>query len=454
MSSGVGNFRNWQQYLTAVASYIKLNDTNHIDETAQMEQGVKIIGPVVICQNARIGSNTLILGPVVIGKDVKIDADCVISESVIWQRSRIGKNCLIQRSLLNQRSYVAPSNTVSQTLLTRKAARTYRLPARLDSVAANIRNKMEAPMSSLKGIFTRSSGYLRGKIRRDTSYIRWITGSLIFIAFLWSYWSSVFTDLWAIWMQSDEYSSGLLVPLITAYIIWTRRKKIAACKITPSLWGLVLFAFAQAFRFFGLFFMYDSAERISMLITVSALILLLFGWKILARLTTVLLFLTLMIPLPNSVHRHLMIPLQNWATTSAVYCLETIGFTVFREGNVINLNGVTVAVAEACNGLRMITSFLVISSMVALLVKRDLLQKLIIVVSSIPIALLCNTIRLTATSVAFTYIDSARWEGAFHDFGGLAMMPVAIAIIVLELWVLSYIFVPAETLPQQVITRK
>jgi len=454
MPVSVGNFRNWQQYLKAVASNIKINDASFIDETAQIEEGVKIIDPVVICSNATVGQNTLIIGPAVIGKDVKIDADCVISESIIWQQSRIGKNCLIQKSLLKQRSYVGSSNTVSQTLLTSKAAAAYSLAAKLDCIASNQRNNMETAMSNLKGIFTKSSECLRGKIRLETSYIRWITGLLIFIAFLWSYWSSVFTDLWTIWMQSDEYSSGLLVPLITVYIIWTRRKDIAACKITPSLWGLVLFAVAQAFRFFGLFFMFRSAERISMLITVSALILLLFGWKILGKLTTVLLFLSLMIPLPNSFHQHLTIPLQNWATTSAVYCLETIGFTVIREGNVINLDGVTVAVAEACNGLRMITSFFVINSMVALLVKRDMLQKLIIVASSIPVALLCNTIRLTATSVAFTLIDSAKWESAFHDFGGLAMMPVALAIIVFELWILSNIFVSTETVQELVITRK
>ena len=92
--------------------------------------------------------------------------------------------------------------------------------------------------------------------------------------------------------------------------------------------------------------------------------------------------------------------------------------------------------------------------MVALLVKRNMLQKLIIVASSIPVALLCNTIRLTVTSVAFTLIDSARWESAFHDFGGLAMMPVALAIIVFELWILSNIFVSTETVQEQVITRK
>jgi exosortase len=271
---------------------------------------------------------------------------------------------------------------------------------------------------------------------------------------MWSYWTSVFTDLWTIWLQSDEYSSGLLVPLIAVYIIWSRRIEIAKCKITPSFWGLVIFAWAQAFRFFGLLFMYDSAERISMLMTLTSLVLLLFGWKVLCKLSTVLIFLSLMIPLPNSVHYYLTAPLQNWATTSAVYCLESIGFTVMREGNIITLDGVTVAVAEACNGLRMLTSFFVINSMVALMIKRDLLQKLIVVVSSIPIALLCNTIRLTATSIAFTWIDSVRWESAFHDFGGLAMMPLALAIVVLELWILSTIFNVPETLQEQVVIRK
>jgi len=57
--------------------------------------------------------------------------------------------------------------------------------------------------------------------------------------------------------------------------------------------------------------------------------------------------------------------------------------------------------------------------------------------SSIPVALLCNTIRLTLTAYAFTLLDGSAWEGVFHDFGGLAMMPLAIAMIVFELWLLS-----------------
>ena len=224
--------------------------------------------------------------------------------------------------------------------------------------------------------------------------------------------------------------------------------------MTPCLWGLVIFMAAQALRFFGLFFMYASAERLSMILTLTSLVVLLFGWRMLAGLSTVLLFLCLMLPLPNSVHTAVTIPLQAWATTSAVFCLEMLGFGVIREGNVINLNGVTVAVAEACNGLRMLTSFFVISGMVALLIDRRWWLKLIIVLSSIPIALLCNTMRLTITSIAFTKIDSARWETLFHDFGGIAMMPVALVFVVFELWLLSRIFIEEDANVRQVIYRK
>jgi len=270
----------------------------------------------------------------------------------------------------------------------------------------------------------------------------------------WSYWNSVIVDLWHIWLRSDEYSSGLLVPFITVYIIWLRRKELAQCEITPSLWGIVFFIGAQAFRFFGLLYQYSSAERLSMLMTLSALLLLLFGFKLVGKLTTALLFLSLMIPLPIIVHSMITRPLQSWATASAVFSLEALGFSVIREGNVISLNGATVAVAEACNGLRMITSFFVISSMVAMITNRSWFQKIVIVVSAIPVALICNTIRLTATSIAFTHIDSARWEKAFHDFGGLAMMPIALAIIVLELWLLSTIFVTSQPETQEIIKRK
>ena len=107
-----------------------------------------------------------------------------------------------------------------------------------------------------------------------------------------------------------------------------------------------------------------------------------------------------------------------------------------NEANIITLNGTMVAVSEACNGLRMATAFLVIIGWIVLLVRKEWWEKLILLLSSLPIALLCNTLRLTVTAVIFTKLTGEKWEGIFHDFGGYAMIPLALAMVVFELWIL------------------
>jgi exosortase len=281
----------------------------------------------------------------------------------------------------------------------------------------------------------------------------WVAGSLVLIAFLWSYWPGI-VDICNIWRRSDEYSSGLLVPFLAVYILWSRRQELAGIRIRPSVWGLFAFVVAQAVRLFGLFFMYGSAERLSVVLSIAALVLLLFGWQFFRKVSTVLLFLCLMLPWPNRVQAAVALPLQRWATSSAMFCLEMLGYEVMQEGNIIHIGQATVAVAEACNGLRMITAFFVIGGLVVLLVKRAWWEKLIILASSLPIALLCNTVRLTITAIAFTVLSGEQWEKIFHDFGGYAMMPLALAAVVAELWLLTKL----TTLPTKeeaiIITRQ
>jgi len=151
-----------------------------------------------------------------------------------------------------------------------------------------------------------------------------------------------------------------------------------------------------------------------------------------------------MLPPPQAVHTTVMLPLQNLATMSAVFCLEMIGYTVIREGNIIHLNGVTVAVAEACNGLRMVTSFFVIVGLLVLLVRRPWWEKLIILLSGLPISLLCNTMRLAITAATFTVLTGEKWESALHSFGGYAMMPLALVIVILELRFLTKLTMISE----------
>jgi len=98
-----------------------------------------------------------------------------------------------------------------------------------------------------------------------------------------------------------------------------------------------------------------------------------------------------------------------------------------------------VAVAEACSGLRMLTAFMIVSGLVALVIHRSWWEKTILVVSSVPIAVVCNTIRLSATALAFGADYGPQVNEWFHDFGGIAMMPLALAMLVAELWVTRHL---------------
>jgi exosortase len=448
----IGDFRDRQGYLRSVSNCLFENvwessgdfkqhvgtDSQivHTSVNAKVDPGTRICGSVIVMSGARISSGAVVIGPTIIGENVSIGKNSIVINSVIWSCAQIGRNCRVQQCVM-ERYAVLPRNTVveDQSILFRSKTILGRSAARVSGIARDETNKFQhISKSHINEINMKLPDW--AQINGKNISILFAFGAVL-VAFFWSYFLGLI-DLWDLWQRSDEYSSGLLVPFLSIYILLSRRHDIAKCQIKPCIWwGLVAFCIAQAVRFVGLFLMYNSAERLSITLTVGALVLLLFGWQIFRKVATVLLFLCLMLPLPNQVQAAVAQPLQRWATSSAVFCLETVGYEVVREGNVIHIGDSSVAVAEACNGLRMVTAFFVISGLVVLLVKRTWWEKLIVLLSSLPIALLCNTVRLSVTAVFFTILEGEGWEQVFHDFGGYAMMPLALAAIIAELWLLG-----------------
>ena len=267
-------------------------------------------------------------------------------------------------------------------------------------------------------------------------------------ATIWAYWPTI-VRLFKDWQADDNYSVCQLVPLVAVFLVWRKRKALGQCRIAPCWWGIGLILLAQAGRAYGLLFLYESAERYALVLTVVGLVLLIAGRQVFRRLAWMLLFLFLMVPLPGRIHNLISGPMQAAATAGAVFLLEAIGIAVSREGNVIVLNGsVPLAVAEACSGLRMLTAFVVVTAAMAFMVDRPRWQKAVLVISSVPIAIACNLLRLCVTAVLFLVASSEIAEKFFHDFAGLTMMPLAVFILLGELWLLARLVVPdapAET---------
>ena len=247
---------------------------------------------------------------------------------------------------------------------------------------------------------------------------------------LWSYWSTI-KELCQFWARNQDYSVGALVPLVAGYLVWRDRAELGRQSVRPCWWGCGVILLAEAARLGGVYFGYGSAERYALVLCIAGTVLLAAGWAVFRRLGWVMAFLVLMVPLPARVHELIALPLQNLATASAVFGLELLGFFVMREGNVLRLeSGESVAVAEACSGLRMLTAFVFVAALLAFLVSRPRWHKLVLVSFSVPVAVLCNSLRVIATSLFVHYSGSSSFTTAFHDAAGLAMMPLAILVSV------------------------
>ena len=186
----------------------------------------------------------------------------------------------------------------------------------------------------------RRAARLPAGVSRSGRQLAYAIGSgIVLAAFLWSYWPTL-KDLMKEWNRSDEYSSGLLVPFLAAYVIWLRREDLRSLPVRPALWlGLGGFLLAQAVRAVGLD-LYSFAERFSLVLSLAAVVLLVLGWRYLAKLATVLLFLCLMLPWPHRVQGLITLPLQRWSTNSAVFCLELAGYEIRQDGNEITIGQV------------------------------------------------------------------------------------------------------------------
>lgn len=462
-----GNFRDWKGYLFAIANYLDRAPELEVDvestegstsknvwiaSDAKVDPTARIQGQVVVMDGASISSGAVVLGPTIIGRHVTVGRDSVIVHSVIWDDARIDSHCGIRRSVVDCHAVVQANTVVGDTAIAFKPKSFY---GRLFDLATSIpRNSVTTMRQALLSRFNRISGVVPSWIRPPREKILAYLASVhLLIVFLWSY-KRGHGDLWNLWHRSDEYSVGMIVPLLALYVLWSRRQALTGYTIKPCIWGLFIFIGAQVIRFFGMFFMYSSAERLSIVLSIAAIVLLLFGWQLFRKVSPILLFLCLMLPPPNVVQRYTVLHLQRWATSSAVFCLEMLGCEVMQEGNTIHIGQTTVEVAYACNGLRMITAFFVISGLVVLMVKRVWWEKLIILISSLPIALLCNTVRLTVTALALTKLSDPFWDDMFHDFGGYAMMPLALAVVVGELWLLTRLTTLPDTEDTVIITRQ
>ena len=262
------------------------------------------------------------------------------------------------------------------------------------------------------------------------------------LVFGWVFWPSI-TGMASRWTDA-EYSHGYLVPLFSLYLLWRRREMLGTEPLNPSWWGLAVLAGGLVLRAAGIYIYFDWLATAALLPCLAGVVMLFGGTNALRWSWPAIAFLAFMIPLPFRVETALALPLQRMATTASTFVLQTLGFMAFSEGIVIRMGEVRIGVVEACSGLSMLLIFAALATAIVLVVHRPRLDKAIILLSAIPVALAANILRITVTGILYKTTNQRFAELVFHDLAGWLMMPLALAMIWLELRILDWVLVPVE----------
>lgn len=231
------------------------------------------------------------------------------------------------------------------------------------------------------------------------------------------------------WATDDNYSHGFLIVPIALYLAWERRARLATAPVRGNYLGLVVLIGSVLVLMAGVLGAELFLTRISIIGVVIGMILFVWGWEYLRILTFPVAFLILMVPLPAIIFNQIAFPLQLLASRVGEVSLAALNIPVLREGNVIVLANTSLEVAEACSGIRSLISLLTLGIVFGYLVDPRPAMRTVIALSTIPIAVLANGLRVAGTGVAAHYYGAAAAEGFFHTFSGWLVFVFAFALL-------------------------
>ena len=270
--------------------------------------------------------------------------------------------------------------------------------------------------------------------------------AVLLAAVFWSLWP-VLAGMAERWSGDPRYAHGYLVPVFSLTLLWMRRKQFLGENFRPSTWGLAFIAMGAAIQLVGAYFLTHSIEGFAFLAYLAGLALLAGGWPAFQWSWPSILFLLFMIPLPWRLEKALGPTLQDLATQSSTFLLQTFGFMAFSQGNVIQLNEYRIGVVEACSGLSMLITFIALSTGMALVLKRPLLDKIVLVLSAIPVALMANIARITLTGILHETIGRRGADTFYHDLAGWVMIPFALLLYWGVIWIFSHLLIEVGDAP-------
>lgn len=229
-------------------------------------------------------------------------------------------------------------------------------------------------------------------------------------------------------LRSAESSHMLLVLPVVGMLLWQRRERLA--RVTPrySLWGLALALVGVIMDFVGFAAQIDVVKDVGMVVMVMGAVVAVAGWRWPLAAAPAFGALLFLVPVPGRVRQTIAVPLQNASASITEVLMDLIAQPVTRHGNVLQINGIDVAVAEACNGMRMVVALALVAYAFAFTMPLRPWVRVAILLASPLVALFANVIRLGPTVLFYGYTSEEVADFA-HDVSGWAVLIVALGVM-------------------------
>ena len=262
--------------------------------------------------------------------------------------------------------------------------------------------------------------------RRD-----WAVPSVVIATLVGILYAPVLTRLVQQWWQDPNYGHGFIVPLFSIFLLWNERDRWRQISIEPTQWGVAGMIAAVVLLIAGTLGAELFVSRLSFLGLLAGLVLFFAGWKLLRAWMFPMGFLIFMIPLPAIIYYQITFPLQLLASRFAGSMLDLLQVPALREGNLIILPNDTLAVAEACSGIRSLFSLLAMAVAYGYIVEKKIWKRIALAALMIPIAIVSNGVRIVGTALIAYFIGPAWAEGFFHFIAGWLIFLIALALMIL-----------------------
>jgi len=233
------------------------------------------------------------------------------------------------------------------------------------------------------------------------------------------------------WQANPDYSHGFFVPLIVGYMVYRRWGELKGIACEPNNWGIVILLLGLIQLTLGIIGAEHFLQSTSLIVVAFGIILFLAGLKMARTMTVPLLYLMFMIPLPAIIWNNFAFSLRLAASKIAVTCMHAMGMTVLREGNMIYLPTASLEVVDACSGMRYLVSLMALGALFAFMSNYSTWKKWTLFLSSIPIAIVSNIVRLVVVVLMVQAYGEDAALGVTHTFSGIIVFFIGLVLLLL-----------------------